>query len=212
MHVEIPADRLAEVRDTVATTPGQVAGSLPLAQGTRPVSDDEVELTLNGTWLPTLTVIGADGLPAPEEAGNVLRSHTTLCLSFRLPPTADSERAAEALRTALTRDMPYGASVELTGVEAADGWNAPPLAPWLSAALDEVSESVFGAPWRTLGLGGSIPFMGLLQETYPDAQLVVTGVLGPGSNAHVPDESLHMPYAARLTCGVAHLLDAHARR
>jgi acetylornithine deacetylase/succinyl-diaminopimelate desuccinylase-like protein len=212
MHVEIPAERLAEVRDTVGTTPGQARGSLPLAPGVMPVSGDEVELTLNGTWRPTLTVIGAGGLPAPEEAGNVLRSHTTLCLSFRLPPTADSERALEAVRTALTSDVPYGAAVELSAMESADGWNAPPLAPWLAATLDEVSASVFGAPWRSLGLGGSIPFMGLLHAAYPAAQFVVTGVLGPGSNAHVPDESLHLPYAAKLTTSIAHLLDAHPKR
>jgi acetylornithine deacetylase/succinyl-diaminopimelate desuccinylase-like protein len=212
MHAPVPAERLAEVREAVATAPGQVAGALPLVPGTRTVSDDEVELTLNGTWRPTLTVIGADGLPAPEQAGNVLRSHTTLCLSFRLPPTADSARALAALRSALATDVPYGASVELTGMEAADGWNAPPLAPWLSGALDEVSQRVFGAPWRSLGLGGSIPFMGLLARAYPEAQFVVTGVLGPGSNAHVPDESLHLPYAARLTEAIAYLLDAHAGR
>jgi acetylornithine deacetylase/succinyl-diaminopimelate desuccinylase-like protein len=211
-QARVPAERLAEVRETVTTAPGQVAASLPLAAGTQPASDDEVELALNGTWRPTLTVIGADGLPAPGQAGNVLRSYTTLCLSFRLPPTADSKQALDAVRTALTSDVPYGAAVEVSGAEAADGWNAPPLAPWLSAALAEVSESVFGAPWRSLGLGGSIPFMGLLAEAYPEAQFVVTGVLGPGSNAHVPDESLHLPYAAKLTEAIAHVLDAHAGR
>lgn len=212
LQVTIPEHRLAEVRDTVAATPGTAREGLPLAAGVSPVSDDEVELTLNGSWRPTLTVTGAEGLPAPADAGNVLRTHTTLCLSFRLPPTADAAEVLGAIRTALTTDVPYGAQVELSRVEAAGGWNAPELAPWLREALDAVGKQIFGEPWRTIGLGGSIPFMGLLHRAYPDAQFVITGALGPDSNAHVPDESLRLDYAARLTEGIALLLDAHARR
>ncbi|GDY30846.1 M20/M25/M40 family metallo-hydrolase [Gandjariella thermophila] len=211
LTVDIPEDRLAEVRDAVAAAPGALDGTFPTLPGTRLVTDDEVELTLNATWRPTLSVTGADGLPAPSEAGNVLRPFTTLCLSFRLPPTVDSARALHAVRAALTTDVPYGAHVELGRIEAADGWNAPALAPWLRGALDEASERVFGAPWRALGLGGSIPFMGLLQRAYPAAQFLVTGALGPGSNAHVPDESLDLGYATKVTEAVAVVLDAHAR-
>ncbi|MGH3631131.1 MAG: M20/M25/M40 family metallo-hydrolase, partial [Sciscionella sp.] len=162
LHVEIPDDRAHEVRETVAAAPGSVRDGFPMAPGVHQVSDDEVELTLNGSWRPTLSVTGADGLPAPADAGNVLRTHTTLCLSFRLPPTADSEQALAAVRAALTTDIPYGARIELSGVESADGWNAPALAPWLAAALDDAGAVAFGQPWRTIGLGGSIPFMGLL--------------------------------------------------
>jgi acetylornithine deacetylase/succinyl-diaminopimelate desuccinylase-like protein len=210
LHVELPAERLTEIRDAVAAAPGALDGVFPVVSGARLVETDEVALTVNGTWRPTLSVTGADGLPAPSDAGNVLRPFTTLCLSFRLPPTADSERALDAVRRALTTDVPYGARVELGRIEAADGWNAPELAPWLRSALDDASEQVFGAPWRALGLGGSIPFMGLLHEAYPDAQFLITGVLGPGSNAHVPDESLDLRYAAQVTEAVALVLQAHA--
>jgi acetylornithine deacetylase/succinyl-diaminopimelate desuccinylase-like protein len=212
MHVDIPAGRVAEARDAVEAVPGMLRDGLPLLPGVSLADDDETELALNNTWRPTMAVIGADDLPAPADAGNVLRPATTLCLSFRLPPTADSAVAQAALRRLLTTDVPYQAEIELTRVESADGWNAPELAPWLRAALDEVSESVFGAPWRGFGLGGSIPFMGLLHEMYPDAQFVVTGVLGPGSNAHVPDESLDLGYAHRMTAAIALLLHAHAGR
>ncbi|OLR91209.1 M20/M25/M40 family metallo-hydrolase [Actinokineospora bangkokensis] len=211
MHVEVPDERAAEAAASVAAAPGAVKGAFPLAGTTRTVSGDEVELVLNNTWRPTLSVIGASGFPEPLDAGNVLRPFTTLTLSFRLPPTASSEVALAALRDALTADVPYGAGVELSRVEAADGWNAPPLAPWLRAALDEVSTEVFGAPWRASGLGGSIPFMGLLAEKYPTAQFVITGALGSDSNAHVPDEWLHVKQAERVTTAVAHVLDAHAR-
>jgi acetylornithine deacetylase/succinyl-diaminopimelate desuccinylase-like protein len=210
LNVEIPAYRQAEARDAVAAAPGALAGTFATVPGTRLVDTDEAELALNVTWRPTLSVTGADGLPTPSDAGNVLRPFTTLCLSFRLPPTADSARALDAVRSALTTDVPYGASVELSRIEAADGWNAPALAPWLHTVLDDASERIFGAPWRALGLGGSIPFMGLLQRAYPAAQFLVTGALGPGSNAHVPDESLDLAYVSKVTEAVAEVLDAHA--
>jgi acetylornithine deacetylase/succinyl-diaminopimelate desuccinylase-like protein len=210
MHVSIPENRIAEAKATVEAVPGAVLSGLPFVPGVTPVSDDELELVLNNTWRPTMGVIGADGLPAPADAGNVLRPFTTLCVSFRLPPTADTTRATAAVRRALTTDVPYGAQIELSRVECADGWNAPDTPDWLQAALDDASSTVFGAPWRTIGLGGSIPLMGLLQEQYPAAAFVVTGVLGPGSNAHVPDESLHLDYARQLTETIAVVLAAHA--
>ncbi|TWE14081.1 M20/M25/M40 family metallo-hydrolase [Prauserella muralis] len=210
-NVEIPANRVAEARATAEVAPGASAGAYPLHGATTPVSGDEVELLLNNSWRPTLEVIGASGFPEPAEAGNVLRDATTLALSFRLPPTADSAAALNAIEKALTTDVPYSATIEITGTEAADGWNAPDLAPWLSGALETVSDGVFGKPWRGVGLGGSIPFMGLLGQKYPRAQFLVTGALGPDSNAHVPDEWLHLGHAQRVTEAVAHILDAHAR-
>ncbi|MGH3516755.1 MAG: M20/M25/M40 family metallo-hydrolase [Haloechinothrix sp.] len=211
LSVRIPENRLREAEATAAVAPGAIRGTFPLADGVRPVSDDEVELLLNTSWRPTLSVIGADGFPTPAEAGNVLRTSSTLALSFRLPPTADSAAAMAAITRALTTDVPYQAQVELAGVEHAGGWNAPEAAPWLATALGEVSETVFGQPWRSIGLGGSIPFMGLLGELYPQAQFLVTGALGSDSNAHVPDEWLHLAHAARVTEAVAYMLDAHAR-
>ncbi|HYS35115.1 MAG TPA: M20/M25/M40 family metallo-hydrolase [Pseudonocardiaceae bacterium] len=209
-YVTIPADRQAEAKAAVDAVPGMVSDGVPLLPGMSLVDNDETELALNNTWRPTMAVIGAAGLPAPADAGNVLRPDTTLCLSFRLPPTADSDAVRAAVAKVLTSDVPYGATVELSRVEAADGWNCPELAPWLRAALDQTSDSVFGGPWRAFGLGGSIPFMSLLHEKYPAAQFVVTGALGPASNAHVPDESLHLDYVRKLTEAIALLLHAHA--
>jgi acetylornithine deacetylase/succinyl-diaminopimelate desuccinylase-like protein len=210
LQMEIPADRFTEAKQAVAVTPGALRTAFPLADGVHALSEDDLELTLNSTWRPTLSVTGANGLPAPGEAGNVLRPQTTLCLSFRLPPTADSAAAAESVRRELTTDAPFGAQISIGRTEAADGWNAPAVAPWLRTALDTASTEVFGAPWRSMGMGGSIPFMGLLHEAYPRAQFVVTGALGPDSNAHVPDESLNLEYATKLTAGVALILNAHA--
>jgi len=212
LNAEIPPNRVAEARAAVEAVPGMVRESVPAREGMRWVSDDEVELALNNSWRPTVSVIGADGLPALPDAGNVLRPFTTLLLSIRTPPTVDPEVALQALRTALSTDVPYGAEVTFPVADGAGGWNAPDVEPWLGEALDAASADVFDGGWRTMGLGGSIPLMGILQGAYPDAQFVVTGALGPGSNAHVPDESLDLGYAAKITTAIAYALDAHARR
>ncbi|MFI6029038.1 M20/M25/M40 family metallo-hydrolase [Amycolatopsis magusensis] len=208
LSVVIPEDRLAEVRLAVAE--GGLRPELPITEGVRTATDDPVELVLNNTWRTTLSVTGASGLPSLEDAGNVLRPFTGLKLSFRLPPTIDAEVALEAITRALTTDVPYGAKVEIGRPAGASGWNAPKLAPWLATTLDKVSVEVFGEPWRALGLGGTIPFLGLFAETYPDAQFVVTGPRGPGNNAHVPDEWLHLEQTERVTEAVARILHAHA--
>ena len=112
----------------------------------------------------------------------------------------------------LTADPPYGATVtvQVRGAEA--GWNAPPTAAWLEQAVDQASLDHWGQPAAAMGEGGTIPFMGMLGARFPDAQFLITGVLGPGSNAHGPNEFLHLPMARRLTASVSHVLDAHAHR
>jgi acetylornithine deacetylase/succinyl-diaminopimelate desuccinylase-like protein len=186
--------------------------AFPLVEGGRVITEDALELVLNNAWRPTLSVIGADGFPKPADAGNVLRESTTLTLSFRLPPTADAEKALEAVKRVLTTDVPYGAKVTFSdNSQAEDGWNAPPESPWLTTALRTLSDEVFGRPHRAAGMGGSIPFMGLLSRKFPEAQFLVTGACGADSNIHVPDEWLHLDFAQQVTEAVAHILDAHAR-
>ena len=211
MAVAIPEAARVAARAAAAARPGALKALYPLVEGMRPASEDEVELILNNAWRPTLSVLGAAGLPEPAIAGNVLRSSTTLALSFRLPPLADAEAALAELEQVLTTDVPYGARVELSGLAAENGWCAPAAAPWLDAALAQVGQSVFGRPAASIGVGGSVPFMGLLGRLYPQAQFVVTGALGADSNMHVPDEWLNIEFAIQVTEAVAHILDAHAR-
>jgi acetylornithine deacetylase/succinyl-diaminopimelate desuccinylase-like protein len=209
--ISIPDERLAQARAT-GDEIGPIADRYPFVDGAGPTSSDPAEQLLARTWRAALSVVGADGLPPTGRAGNVLRPTTSLQLSLRLPPTADPDTAARELTDRLLADPPYGARVTFRGVEAAPGWNAPPLAPWLETALADASTVAFGHPARYFGEGGSIPFMGMLGERFPDAQFVITGVLGPDANAHGPNEYLHLPTARRLTRAVAELLDAHARR
>jgi acetylornithine deacetylase/succinyl-diaminopimelate desuccinylase-like protein len=175
----------------------------------RPMARDLTEMVLNRTWRPMLSVTGADGFPPLSSAGNVLRPHTAVKLSLRLPPTLNPKLASEKLRQLLTEDPPYGAQVEFEVEKASTGWNAPSLAPWLEHAIDHASQEFFGAPAMYMGEGGTIPFMGMLGEKFPGAQFMITGVLGPHSNAHGPNEFLHIPTGKRVTKAVAKVIAEH---
>ncbi len=211
MHVEIPAERVADA-ERAAAQGYDPLDDVPFSGSTRSDAAGSVEAQLASCWRPVMATIGIDGVPAVADAGAVLRPFTTLGLSFRVPPTCDAERAGADLVEALTVDPPAGATVEATVRAAADGWNAPATEPWLRAALDDSSNAHFGRPAGAMGIGGSIPFMSMLGDRFPDAQFVITGVLGPESNAHGPNEFLHLPTARRVSACVAHVLDAHARR
>jgi acetylornithine deacetylase/succinyl-diaminopimelate desuccinylase-like protein len=211
LQVEIPEGRVAEAHAT-ADEIGAIADHYPFVDGAGPTTDDPAQQLLARTWRGTLSVVGADGLPPAGRAGNVLRPSTTLKLSFRLPPTTDPDIALAAITKALESDPPYGAHVRFHDADAAPGWNAAATAPWLEAGLDAASNASFGQPARSFGEGGSIPFMGMLGEKFPEAQFVITGVLGLDANAHGPNEYLHVPTARKLTMAVAHLLNAHASR
>jgi len=175
------------------------------------VLEDPVELLLNNTWRPALSITGAAGIPLPADGGNVLRPQTTLKLSLRLPPTCDAERAARRLKALLERDPPYGARVTCRTEGPGNGWDAPETLPWLAESADHASRAHFGRPAMHYGLGGSIPFMSMLGERFPEAQFLITGVMGPGSNAHGPNEFLDLPTGVKVTACVAQLLADHHR-
>ena len=215
-HVEVPADRLQQARATAALLGDELFKRFPWAHhdcagaslSTLPMTDDPLQALLQRTWAPTLSVTGADGLPALKDAGNVLRPYTAFKLSLRLPPLLDAAQAVQTLKTLLEDNAPYQAHVTFHPEGAANGWNAPTSAPWFEQALNEASLAHFGAPCATIGQGGTIPLMNLLSQGFPKAQMMVCGVLGPKSNAHGPNEFLHVPYAKRLTAAVGHVMAA----
>ena len=209
LHVEIPAERAQQAKDTAAALGSAVYDKFPFAGQMQPVTDDPSELILNRTWRPQLAVTGMDGIPAPANAGNVLRPFTTAKLSVRLPPTCDAPRATAKMKAALETDPPYGAVVEFDAEDGMSGWNAPALAPWLERSIAEGSKAAFGAPPAFMGEGGSIPFMGMLGAKFPKTQFVITGVLGPHSNAHGPNEFLHIPTGKRVSEVIARVLADH---
>jgi acetylornithine deacetylase/succinyl-diaminopimelate desuccinylase-like protein len=209
LHVQVPAERIAQARLAAAALGREIYAKFPFAGTTRPMAEDLVELVLNRTWRPQLAVTGIEGLPAIASAGNVLLPYTSAKLSLRLPPTLDAAEASAAVSALLEKTPPDGAEVSFVAKDAATGWNAPKLAPWLERSLARASEAAFGRPPAYMGEGGSIPFMAMLGAKFPDAQFVVTGVLGPHSNAHGPNEFLHLPTAKRISAVIAQVLADH---
>ena len=214
---DIPAERIAQAKEAARILGDKVWKRFPwascCAEGqsaifAQPATLDPVELILNRTWRAALAVIGADGLPALESAGNVQRPMTALKLSLRLPPLVDGEAAAAEMKKILEADPPSSASVTFEYDSSASGWNAPAAAPWLAAALDAASQSFFGKPAAYMGEGGTIPFMSMLGAKFPKAQILVTGVLGPKSNAHGPNEFIDVPYAKKVTAATAAVIAA----
>ncbi|MBK7535759.1 MAG: M20 family metallopeptidase [Myxococcales bacterium] len=210
--VTIPRERILQAARAAEVLGDDVWRKFPIHDGVQPVIADPAELILNRTWRPALAITGADGLPPIANAGNVLRPRTRLKLSLRVPPRLDATAAAERVKALLERDPPYGAKVRVQLDVANAGWDAPPLSPWLEQAIDRASLRHFGKPSVMIGEGGSIPFMGMLGEKFPQAQFCITGVLGPGSNAHGPNEFLDLPTARRLTLCVADIIAEHAQR
>lgn len=211
LRCEIPGERVTQARRTAALV-GPPAATFPLLDGVGAQADDPVEQVLDRTWRSSLEVVGIGGAPSPERAGAVLRPTTTAALAVRVPPRCDAGSAARALVDALTTDVPHGARVDIGRLEVASGWDAPPTSEWLADATSAASRDWFGEPDAQVGEGGTIPFMAMLGGRFPDAQFLITGVLGPGTNAHGPNEFVDLAYAERLTGCVAQVLDAHARR
>jgi acetylornithine deacetylase/succinyl-diaminopimelate desuccinylase-like protein len=212
LGVSIPEERIRQAERTGAALGDALWNKFPIHPGVIPVSENPTELVLNRTWRPGLTVTGADGWPPIASAGSVLRPYTRLALSMRLPPTADPEAAVHAIQRTLEKDPPYGARVTFTPSGTAAGWDAPAQSPWLERALAEASRLRFGKPALYMGEGGTIPFMSMLGKKFPSAQFCVTGVLGPGSNAHGPNEFLEITTAKRLTLCMADIVAEHAKR
>ncbi|MGQ0546181.1 MAG: M20 family metallopeptidase [Betaproteobacteria bacterium] len=211
-HAPIPAERVAQAQLAAQVLGEQTWRKFPFMPGMQAMHADPAALVLNRSWRPMLAVTGAEGLPARANAGNVLRPKTELMLSLRIPPTVDARAAAQRMKELLEADPPYGARVRFDAGQAATGWHAPQTAAWLEEALQKASVSSFAKPVMWLGEGGTIPFMAMLGEKFPQAQFFITGVLGPQSNAHGPNEFLHLDYAKRLTACVADVLAAHAAR
>ena len=215
-HCEVPPERLAQAQATAAILGEELYKRFPWAhydcggasQFALPTTTDPLQALLNRTWIPTLSVTGADGLPDLKNAGNVLRPYTSFKLSLRLPPLVDAAQAVQQLKTLLEDNAPYQAKVTFEVGGGATGWNAPDTAPWLEQALNAASQAHFGAPCGYIGQGGTIPLMNMLSLGFPKAQMMVCGVLGPKSNAHGPNEFLHVPYAKKLTAAVAQVIAA----
>jgi acetylornithine deacetylase/succinyl-diaminopimelate desuccinylase-like protein len=213
-HCEVPTERLGQAQAAAAILGDEIHKRFPWAHydcgGSTtfalPTTTDPLQALLNRTWAPTLSVTGAEGFPDLQNAGNVLRPYSAFKLSLRLPPLIDATAAVQQLKALLEDKAPYQARVTFESASAASGWNAPDTAPWFERALNAASNAHFGASCGYIGQGGTIPLMNMLSKGFPKAQMMVCGVLGPKSNAHGPNEFLHVPYAKKLTAAVAQVI------
>lgn len=212
LQVEIPAQRLQQAEQAAKVLGNSVFADLPFAGDTQPESHSLSELILRRTWKPALSVIGSNGMPAIENAGNVTLPSLAVKLSMRLPPTCDHDKAAQALKNILEKNPPYQANVNFEIMDTGPGWNAPADEEWLANSAKNASKEYFGKEAVYMGEGGSIPFMGMLGKKFPKAQFLITGLLGPGSNAHGPNEFLHIPTGKKLTACVAQVIADHFKR
>ena len=206
LWVDIPPHRIDEARETAKILGEEVWKQYPWVGKMQPVTKDAVDLLLNKTWRPALAITGQEGMPDLLQAGNVLRPKTAVKVSLRTPPTLKLKEAGKKLKTLFEEDVPYSARVTFDYEKGGDGWESPKLAPWLERSVERASNFFYGKPPANFGEGGSIPFMGMLGERYPKAQFLITGVLGPRSNAHGPNEFLDIAYAKKLTACIAQVL------
>jgi len=211
-QVDIPDERRRQAAHAAQVLGDQVYSKFPFLEGVEPLRTEGAEMVLNRTWRPALEITGAAGIPALADAGNVARPMSAVRVSLRLPPTCNAARASEALRKLLESDPPHAAHVRFHPEQTNDGWNAPLESEWLQASVDAASEAFFGRDAVYMGEGGTIPFMAMLGEKFPRAEFLITGVLGPGSNAHGPNEFLDIPTAKKVTCCVARVLADHYTR
>jgi len=212
LHVDIPAERKKQAEEAAHVLNQSIFTDLVFVDQVQPESFSPLELMLRRTWKPALSVIGCDGMPAIENAGNVTLPSLAVKFSIRIPPTGDAEKAAEVVKKVLEHQPPYQADVTFEITETGSGWNAPAEQSWLIQAAQNASENYFGKPAVYMGEGGSIPFMGMLGKKFPQAQFLITGLLGPGSNAHGPNEFLHIPTGKKLTACIAQVIASHYKK
>lgn len=209
LFVDIPSERIRQAELTAHVLGQHLYDDYPFVEGAQAVKKDLTELLLNRTWRPALSVIGANGLPLLPDAGSVTLPSLSFALSMRLPPTCDPQKAATVLKNTLEKNPPFQAKISYEIGKLSAGWNAPEEATWLKNAAADASKNYFGKEAVYMGEGGTIPFMGMLGKKFPKAQFLITGVLGPNSNAHGPNEFLHIPTGKNLTCSVAEVIAKH---
>lgn len=212
VEATIPTERQQQIQKTANALSKTFVNDFPFITGVQPEASSISELIMRNTWKAALSVVGCDGFPPTANAGNVTLPNITVKLSLRLPPTCDHQKALAAFKKTLEDNPPYQARIQFNMPESRPGWNAPLSEPWLVSSLNDASKNYFGKEALYMGEGGSIPFMGMLGEKFPQAQFVITGLLGPESNAHGPNEFLHITAAKKLTACIAQVIEDHYNR
>jgi acetylornithine deacetylase/succinyl-diaminopimelate desuccinylase-like protein len=165
------------------------AGMLPGVQrlGTAPL--------LQQNWgAPAVTIIGLDS-PAVATSSNTAQPQIQARISLRLAPNEDPSVGLELLKKHLLQHAPWGSLIEFGHSEQGPGYFAK--SGWAAEMAHEALSSVWPNKSVEIGIGGSIPFIATFAQTFPNAEILVTGVEEPDSRAHSPNESQHLPTLKR---------------
>jgi acetylornithine deacetylase/succinyl-diaminopimelate desuccinylase-like protein len=198
LHLEIN-DEMKKTCSEIVKMKGDEMKDFPLLEGVKKQVEDPLDIFITMNLKPSLSVIGADGIPPIESAGNVLRTNTDLKISIRTPPGMKASVVAKKVQKLLEENPPNGAHVTAKMTEVADGFLSPQLPESISSALEDACKEFYGNNSMSLFIGGTIPVMAMLQSRYSDSKFIITGAGGPGGNAHGPDEKLHIPTAKKVT-------------
>lgn len=153
---------------------------------------------------PAITVIGIDTTPIAK-ASNTLIPSAKAKVSMRVAPGGDAAAHLEALRHHLEEHAPWGAQVSVTPGDVGQPYVIDATGPVYAAARTAFRKA-WGVDVVDMGMGGSIPFIALFAEAFPDATILVTGVEDPGTQAHSINESLHLGVLERAAVTEALLL------
>jgi acetylornithine deacetylase/succinyl-diaminopimelate desuccinylase-like protein len=189
------ADHPDQTEETLREDSGLLDGVTPI--GTGPI--------LSRVWSqPSITVTGIDA-PSVANASNTLLPEVSVRVSARIAPGQTAESAYEALEAHVLGHAPFGAHVEITDVDKGDPFLVDTSGWAIADATVAMTEGWGAAPLQT-GIGGSIPFIADLVRTFPEAQILVTGVEDPDTRAHSPNESQHLGVLHRAVLSEAILL------
>jgi acetylornithine deacetylase/succinyl-diaminopimelate desuccinylase-like protein len=153
---------------------------------------------------PAITVTGIDA-PTVINASNTLMPKVSVKVSVRVAPGQSARSAFEAINEHLTDNAPFGAHLSVSDIDLGNPYLVD-AGGWAADAAKAAMREAWGVPAMETGIGGSIPFIAQLVNTFPDAQILVTGVEDPDSRAHSPNESLHLGVFRRAILAEAVLL------
>ncbi|NQW85846.1 MULTISPECIES: dipeptidase [unclassified Frigoribacterium] len=173
-----------------------------LLEGVTPIGRGPI---LSRVWSqPSITVTGIDA-PSVANASNTLSPEVSVRISARIAPGQTAEDAYAALDAHLRAHAPFGAHVQIEDVDRGDPFLVDTTGTAIADATVAMTEGWGEAPVQT-GIGGSIPFIADLVRTFPEAQILVTGVEDPDTRAHSPNESQHLGVLHRAVLSEAILL------
>lgn len=153
---------------------------------------------------PAITVTGIDAPPV-ESASNTLLPSVRLRVSVRVAPGQRAADALDAVRIHISTHIPFGAEYSLDDINLGEAFFDSGDGPAARAARLGMRDA-WGINPIDIGVGGSIPFIATFKETFPHAEVLVTGVEDPDSRAHGTNESLDLGVLRRALCAQTLLL------